>query len=125
VGWEEELVVGEPEELPDTEGVKVSVAVLEGEPEAEAVIALAEAVGEAVPPAEALAPQLPPEGTGAADHPPSGHFFNASDAFGAEATWLALRDAEPMAWDFVMNFARDNKLQVVDAAALPPSPTEI
>jgi hypothetical protein len=37
----------------------------------------------------------------------------------------ALRDAEPMAWDFVMNFARDNKLQVVDAAALPPSPTEI
>jgi hypothetical protein len=37
----------------------------------------------------------------------------------------ALRDAEPMAWDFVMNFARDNKLQVVDATALPPSPTEI
>jgi hypothetical protein len=37
----------------------------------------------------------------------------------------ALRDAEQMAWDFVMNFARDNKLQVVDAAALPPSPTEI
>ena len=27
----------------------------------------------------------------------------------------ALRDAEPMAWDFVMNFARDNKLQVEDA----------
>ena len=26
----------------------------------------------------------------------------------------ALRDAEPMAWDFAMNFARDNKLQVVD-----------
>ncbi len=24
-----------------------------------------------------------------------------------------LRDAEPMAWDFVMNFARDNQLQVV------------
>ncbi len=37
----------------------------------------------------------------------------------------ALRDAEPMAWDFVMNFARDNKLQVVYATALPPSPTEI
>ncbi len=37
----------------------------------------------------------------------------------------ALRDAEPMAWDFVMNFARDNKLQVVDAAALPPTPTDI
>ncbi len=27
----------------------------------------------------------------------------------------ALRDAEPMAWDFVMNFARDNKLQVADS----------
>jgi hypothetical protein len=29
----------------------------------------------------------------------------------------ALRDIEPMAWDFVMNFARDNELQVVDAPA--------
>lgn len=27
----------------------------------------------------------------------------------------ALREAEPMAWDFVMNFARDNELQVVEA----------
>ena len=26
----------------------------------------------------------------------------------------ALRDVEPMAWDFVMNFARDNELQVLD-----------
>jgi hypothetical protein len=26
----------------------------------------------------------------------------------------ALKDVEPMAWDFVMNFARDNELQVVD-----------
>ena len=26
----------------------------------------------------------------------------------------ALRDAEPMAWDFCMNFARDNDLQVAD-----------
>lgn len=26
----------------------------------------------------------------------------------------ALRDIEPMAWDFVTNFARDNRLQVVD-----------
>ena len=26
----------------------------------------------------------------------------------------ALRDLEPMAWDFVMNFARDNQLVVVD-----------
>ncbi len=27
----------------------------------------------------------------------------------------ALRGIEPMAWDFVMNFARDNALQVVEA----------
>jgi len=26
----------------------------------------------------------------------------------------ALRGIEPMAWDFVMNFARDNELKVVD-----------
>ncbi|NMM82652.1 hypothetical protein B2J86_17270 [Acidovorax sp. SRB_14] len=31
----------------------------------------------------------------------------------------ALRDYEPMAWDFVMNFARDNELQVVEACLLP------
>jgi len=31
----------------------------------------------------------------------------------------ALRELEPMAWDFVMNFARDNRLQVVDACLLP------
>jgi hypothetical protein len=31
----------------------------------------------------------------------------------------ALREIEPMAWDFVMNFARDNDLQVVDACLLP------
>lgn len=31
----------------------------------------------------------------------------------------ALRDIEPMAWDFVMNFARDNELQVVEACLLP------
>ncbi|WP_416757325.1 DUF3579 domain-containing protein [Roseateles sp. So40a] len=31
----------------------------------------------------------------------------------------ALKSVEPMAWDFVMNFARDNKLQVVDACLLP------
>jgi hypothetical protein len=30
-----------------------------------------------------------------------------------------LRDIEVMAWDFVMNFARDNQLQVVEACALP------
>ena len=27
----------------------------------------------------------------------------------------ALKDIEPMAWDFVMNFARDNALKVVQA----------
>ena len=32
----------------------------------------------------------------------------------------ALRQIEPMAWDFVMNFARDNELHVIDAGpALP------
>ena len=39
----------------------------------------------------------------------------------------ALRDVEPMAWDFVMNFARDNELrvsEVVDGALekTPDSP---
>jgi len=29
----------------------------------------------------------------------------------------ALRGIEPMAWDFVMNFARDNDLTVLDGAA--------
>lgn len=36
----------------------------------------------------------------------------------------ALRSLEPMAWDFVMNFARDNELQVVEACLLPDPPTE-
>ena len=31
----------------------------------------------------------------------------------------ALKDIEPMAWDFVMNFARDNELQVTDACLIP------
>ena len=30
-----------------------------------------------------------------------------------------LREAEPMAWDFVMHFARDNDLQVVEACLVP------
>ena len=30
-----------------------------------------------------------------------------------------LRDADPMAWDFVMHFARDNQLQVVEGCLLP------
>lgn len=34
----------------------------------------------------------------------------------------ALRKIEPMAWDFVMNFARDNDLQVVEACLLPDAP---
>lgn len=35
----------------------------------------------------------------------------------------ALRDLEPMAWDFVMNFARDNGLQVTEACLLPDVPS--
>ncbi len=31
----------------------------------------------------------------------------------------ALRDIEPMAWDFVMNFARDNELEVAEFCVLP------
>ena len=31
----------------------------------------------------------------------------------------ALRGIEPMAWDFVMNFARDNQLQVGEVCVLP------
>ena len=30
-----------------------------------------------------------------------------------------LREAEPMAWDFVMNFAKDNDLQVAEGCAVP------
>ncbi|HEV7913128.1 MAG TPA: DUF3579 domain-containing protein [Albitalea sp.] len=33
-----------------------------------------------------------------------------------------LRDVEPMAWDFVMNFARDNLLQTSEACLLPDPP---
>ena len=33
-----------------------------------------------------------------------------------------LREVEPMAWDFVMNFARDNDLQVFEACLLPEPP---
>lgn len=35
-----------------------------------------------------------------------------------------LRDHEPMAWDFVMNFAKDNKLQVAEVCLLPDPPTQ-
>jgi hypothetical protein len=34
----------------------------------------------------------------------------------------ALKGIEPMAWDFVMNFARDNDLQVSEACLLPEAP---
>jgi hypothetical protein len=34
----------------------------------------------------------------------------------------ALRGVEPMAWDFVMNFARDNQLQFGEVCALPEPP---
>jgi hypothetical protein len=33
-----------------------------------------------------------------------------------------LKEIEPMAWDFVMNFARDNRLQVFEACLLPDAP---
>ena len=33
----------------------------------------------------------------------------------------ALRGIEPMAWDFVMNFARDNELQLGEVCVLPQS----
>jgi hypothetical protein len=36
----------------------------------------------------------------------------------------ALRDVEIMAWDFVMNFARDNNLQVAEACLLPDPPAK-
>ena len=35
----------------------------------------------------------------------------------------ALREAEPMAWDFVMGFARDNDLQVAEACLVADSET--
>ena len=33
-----------------------------------------------------------------------------------------LRDCDVMAWDFVMNFARDNGLQVAEVCVLPEHP---
>ena len=35
-----------------------------------------------------------------------------------------LKALEPMAWDFVMNFARDNALQVVEGCLLPDGTLE-
>jgi hypothetical protein len=34
-----------------------------------------------------------------------------------------LRDAEPMAWDFCLNFAKDNDLQVAEACLVPDPPS--
>lgn len=34
----------------------------------------------------------------------------------------ALAECEPMAWAFVLNFAKDNQLQVVEACLLPDPP---
>jgi hypothetical protein len=34
-----------------------------------------------------------------------------------------LQGHEPMAWDFVINFARDNNLQVAEACLLPDPPS--
>jgi Protein of unknown function (DUF3579) len=34
----------------------------------------------------------------------------------------ALRSVEPMAWDFVMHFARDNQLQLTEACLIPDAP---
>jgi hypothetical protein len=36
-----------------------------------------------------------------------------------------MREEEPMAWDFVMGFARDNQLQVAEACLLPDLPKKI
>lgn len=33
-----------------------------------------------------------------------------------------LRQIEPMAFDFVMNFARDNNLQMTEACSIPDAP---
>ncbi|WP_137918725.1 DUF3579 domain-containing protein [Hydrogenophaga sp. 2FB] len=35
-----------------------------------------------------------------------------------------LREVEPMAWDFCMNFARDNGLQVAEACLIPERPAK-
>ena len=34
----------------------------------------------------------------------------------------ALKGVEPMAWDFVMSFARDNQLQLTEACLIPDAP---
>jgi hypothetical protein len=34
-----------------------------------------------------------------------------------------LREAEPMAWDFAINFAKDNNLQIAEACLIPDAPS--
>jgi hypothetical protein len=36
----------------------------------------------------------------------------------------ALREAEPMAWDFVINFAKDNNLEWGEACLIPERPAK-
>jgi hypothetical protein len=36
-----------------------------------------------------------------------------------------LREAEPMAWDFALNFAKDNRLQIAEACLLHESPKTV
>jgi hypothetical protein len=36
-----------------------------------------------------------------------------------------IRALEPMAWDFVMNFAKDNNLVMMEATSLPADPTDL
>jgi hypothetical protein len=51
---------------------------------------------------------------------------NTFNGFKCVVVSAQLKTAEPMAWDFVMNFAKDNDLQVVEACSLPqelPTPT--
>jgi hypothetical protein len=54
---------------------------------------------------------------GAAAHIGYSPYCQPRTVDGAKAVLVdeALRDLEPMAWDFVMNFARDNGLQVREA----------
>ena len=46
-------------------------------------------------------------------------FPNVIDGVKCVVVNEALKGLEPMAWDFVMNFARDNQLQVIEACLLP------
>ena len=47
---------------------------------------------------------------------------DANDDVKAVIVNEALKDIEPMAWDFVANFARDNDLQMGEVCVLPEPP---